>query len=471
MMPIAFDIGFGKTPDEIFKESLPVQGSIPEWLSGDLLRNGPGTYIVGNEEYRHWFDGLAMLHRFSFNAGEVSYRNKFLECNAYNAAMQNNRIVYPEFATIPHYSFIGRIKKVFKGSMTDSAKVNIGKVDGKILALGETSMQVEFDPSTLDSIRIFNYDSKVNRHMTTVHPLHDRLLDRDYNITARFNRVSRYRVLRIGESRKPSLEASIRVKEVSYMHSFGMSPNYFILTEFPLLVNPLSIVLSPRPYIENFRWKPEKGTRIHIINRKTGSRDALLVTDPFFAFHHVNTFEKDGLLFMDIVCYPDSDVVHSFYIERIREGKKALPLGELRRYIIDLSDLSVRFEVLGNAGMEMPRYDDSEYSMDGTYQYVYGIGVNSEKPESFYNQLVKQDIQTGRSKTWYEEGSYPGEGVFIGKPGRKTEDDGVLVSVVLNEKKENSFLLVLDAASFEEIARAEVPHPILFGYHGAHLGG
>ena len=29
-----------------------------------------------------------------------------------------------------------------------------------------------------------------------------------------------------------------------------------------------------------------------------------------------------------------------------------------------------------------------------------------------------------------------------------------------------SYLLVLDARSLDEIGRAYVPHPILFGYHG-----
>lgn len=51
-------------------------------------------------------------------------------------------------------------------------------------------------------------------------------------------------------------------------------------------------------------------------------------------------------------------------------------------------------------------------------------------------------------------------------PTAAAEDEGVVLSVVLNTGKGNSFLLVLDAASFTERARAEVPHPIPFGFHG-----
>lgn len=46
-----------------------------------------------------------------------------------------------------------------------------------------------------------------------------------------------------------------------------------------------------------------------------------------------------------------------------------------------------------------------------------------------------------------------------------------VLSVVLNAQKGNSFLLVLDAHTFEEIGRAEVPHSIPFGLHGQYFPG
>ena len=55
------------------------------------------------------------------------------------------------------------------------------------------------------------------------------------------------------------------------------------------------------------------------------------------------------------------------------------------------------------------------------------------------------------------------------EPGRDGEDDGVVLSVVLDTNAGRSFLLVLDAGSFEEIARAEAPHHIPFGFHGQYF--
>ena len=107
---------------------------------------------------------------------------------------------------------------------------------------------------------------------------------------------------------------------------------------------------------------------------------------------------------------------------------------------------------------------DGRLSTSPDLHYVYGVGLQG--PRGFYDQLVKIDARTGATATWHESGCYPGEGVFASRPGREEEDDGVLLSVVLDARRGTSFLLVLDAATFTEVARAELPHPVLFGYHG-----
>jgi carotenoid cleavage dioxygenase-like enzyme len=73
------------------------------------------------------------------------------------------------------------------------------------------------------------------------------------------------------------------------------------------------------------------------------------------------------------------------------------------------------------------------------------------------------------SKTWSEDDCYPGEPVFVATPDAVKEDDGLILSVVLDATNNKSFLLVLDAVTFLEVARAEVPHPIPFGFHGQYF--
>jgi len=89
---------------------------------------------------------------------------------------------------------------------------------------------------------------------------------------------------------------------------------------------------------------------------------------------------------------------------------------------------------------------------------------------SFTNRLVKIHVQIGDSVSWTEQNCQPGEPVFVPRHGAKVEDDGVVLSVVLDPNSGKSFLLVLDSKSFKEIARASVPHHIPFGIHGQYYG-
>ena len=58
-------LGFEPVREECAGVSLPVEGDLPDWLSGTLLRNGPGTFAAGDRRLNHWFDGFGMLRRFA----------------------------------------------------------------------------------------------------------------------------------------------------------------------------------------------------------------------------------------------------------------------------------------------------------------------------------------------------------------------------------------------------------------------
>ena len=117
--------GFDSLEEETHLDGLPVQGELPPWLQGSLIRTGPAKWEVGDRAMNHWFDGFAMLHRFSFADGDVSYANRFLESRAYRAARDQGRIAYSEFATDPCRSLFARVSAMFSPKLTDNANVNL----------------------------------------------------------------------------------------------------------------------------------------------------------------------------------------------------------------------------------------------------------------------------------------------------------------------------------------------------------
>lgn len=70
---------------------------------------------------------------------------------------------------------------------------------------------------------------------------------------------------------------------------------------------------------------------------------------------------------------------------------------------------------------------------------------------------------------WQAPQAYPGEPVFVGGPDAEAEDEGVVLSVVLDAAAAQSYLLVLNAQSFTEQARVVLPHVMPFHFHGQYF--
>ena len=462
--PAYLDPGFRINQEEREINDLKVTGSFPDWISGDLIRNGPGMVTI-DKPMRHWFDGLAMLHKFSIRNGTVSYKSRFLDCQAYRSAKETGKISYADFATDPCRSLFGKIQTIFNPDpkITDSAKVNVGKAGDDLYAWGEPLMQIKIDPATLKTLGVFHFEKNPGNRMTTAHPHTDH---RDaYNLVAQYGPLNYYKIYGFKDTVREL--TSIPVREPSYMHSFGMSENYFIISEFPLVVQSLKLALRLRPFIENFKWKPSQGTRFFIVDRRTGKTVFKVTTDAFFSFHHVNAFEKEGRLIVDMVNYEDASIIEHYYINRLSVAEKPLPSGRMERFEFDTERKKlVTRRVLSGTCIELPHIHYESTHGKAEYRFVYGCGVNASRPNEFYNQIVKIDLHSGLTDSWFTPGCYPGEPVLIPHPERNAEDHGVLLSVVLNAETGASFLLALNAGDLKEIGRADLQHPVLFGYHG-----
>jgi carotenoid cleavage dioxygenase-like enzyme len=354
---------------------------------------------------------------------------------------------------------------MFSPDFTDNPNVNLARIGERYIAMTETPMPIEFDPETLGTIGHLKYADSLKAHVTTAHPHHDAERDELVNYVARFSRVSEYVLygLPAGGSERRVI-AKLPVQRPAYMHAFGMSGRHLILAEYPLRVNPLKLAVSGRPFIENYVWAPEEGAKFQVVDRETGALRGTYETDAFFCFHHVNAFERgESELVVDLIAYDDPTIIEALYLDE--HGPRApVSSSELRRYVIDLAGGAVRWEKLDEGTVELPRID---YARSNTRDYAYAYFAGSGG--DWLDRLVKVDVREGARREWSAPDCYPGEPIFVRRPGDEAEDGGVVLSVVLDAAAGRSFLLVLDAGSFEELARAEAPHHIPFGFHGQYL--
>jgi len=208
--------------------------------------------------------------------------------------------------------------------------------------------------------------------------------------------------------------------------------------------------------------------------------------DAFFTFHHINAYEEDDQLVVDVAAYKNGGMVGSLkhYAEdTLREDFRPFP----RRYVLPLKipegtevgtnlvtmngtsakatlikrgknshpTIYLEPEHLTDSTVELPRIN---YSYNGgDYNYFYGICVdgntqdlNIMEPDS----LSKTNIKTKEVTRWYEKGKSPSEPIFVPNPNGKAEDDGVLLTALSHTEQPNAVtLLVLDAKNMKEVAR------------------
>ena len=463
---VGSELGFQDLDAELEPAELDVEGALPDWLGGSLLRTGPARWDLEAGSVRHWFDGLAMLHRFAFADGRVTYANRFLRSRAFEAAERDGRLAFREFATDPCRSAFKRISTLFdaRAQLTDNGAVNITRLGDEYLALTETPLPVAFDPRTLETVGV---RGEPPADISTAHPHHDPQRGELVGHGIRLGARSSYVVYAQRDAADRRTVARIPVRRPAYQHSFGLTPRHAVVFEGPFVVNPLGLALADRPFIENFRWRPEQGTRFWVVDRDRGGVAGPWTSEPFFCFHTVNTYEEDGDVVIDLVAYDDASVVPALGLGRLRAGEP-VPVPELRRFRLPLRGPGrIRGETLSEAPLELPRIDYRRRN-GRPYRTTYGIAADAQP--LFAGGILKVDVTTGEAERWTEPNAFAGEPVYVPRPGAEREDDGVLLSVVLEPDRGASSLLVLDAADLSELGRARVPHHIPFGFHGQHFG-
>jgi beta,beta-carotene 9',10'-dioxygenase len=322
-----------------------------------------------------------------------------------------------------------------------------------------------FDRHTLETIGVYDYE-KTDAQLSTAHPHFDFARKMGFTYAAKIGVSSEYLFYNLNGT-KLDLLATVPIKKLAYIHSFGMTEHYLLLAEYAFkLSNVLGLVVSSKPFIENFEWLPDEGSRLLVIDKASGKIVSEAETEPFFAFHHINAFERDGEIVADFAAYPDAKIVRQFYLDALRADGAGIATSEFRRYRIPLSGgKRATYELVTDENIEFPRINYEQYN-GKPYGCVFGTSIQ-QGTTGFYNQLTKFDVATGAVKKWYEADCYPGEPVFVAAPEASNEDTGAVLSVVFDSQRDTSFLLVLDGRSFEEIARARLPqHIIPFGFHG-----
>nr|XP_053644350.1 carotenoid isomerooxygenase-like [Cherax quadricarinatus] len=318
-----------------------VKGTVPPWLRGSYLLDGPGRMTYGENEFNHVFDGSALLQKFTFGETGVSFASRFLRSYAYTTNLEHKQIVVSEFGTTGKSIAKSALSKLgdkfaFDKMFSDNAPVGVVIFGGEYYCTTEAPFLHKINPNTLETI------SKVDLHkelgINSQCPNPRTLADgTTLNILHGVGATGpKYDIMTFpatpleGKSSvfaKPKKIGSVDARwklNPCHMHSFGLTENYLVLLEQPLTIDVRAMVantIREKPFIGGMEWLENKLVKIHLVSRETGKEVKLKIKcESFFFMHIINSYEKDNHVIIDVNAYKKPDLLHAFHLKNLRVG-------------------------------------------------------------------------------------------------------------------------------------------------------
>jgi len=437
---------------------LDVNGSLPEWLDGVLYRNGFGKFEGNGFQFNHLFDSLSFILRFNISNGAVSYTAKLLKSNYFVQSL----FKIPEYRTLggttPDMNFNEKLKTILH-SNHDNFNANIMRLGPHITAISDMLGNIIIDKN-LDYNGKYPFEDGKLDLISSAHPSYLRgELGVHLNYKAIFFPFPRYSFYYVDTTKSEPYYRqqliNIYSEKLSYVHSFSETDNYIIFITYPLYWN-IEKILSSTTILPTLEWHPEDKATLYIIDKFDKNIFRKYKLDAFFSFHHINAYQDGFALYFDLIAYRDASILEEFYLKNISNSSGFVG-GYLRKYKIDMEIDHISYSEYNQYKLEMPVLNMKRKGL--IYKYFYSICSKEEGMS-----ICKVNRLDGSIIEWKQENHFPSEPIFVGNS--KSEDDGVLLSVVLDENRGESYLLVLSSLTMDEMARVYLNMSVPMSCHG-----
>lgn len=243
------------------------------------------------------------------------------------------------------------------------------------------------------------------------------------------------------------------------------TPNWSILCDFPLFWDEELLKRD----VHVTRLHEGMPSRFALIPRYGQPEDIRwFEADPTFVLHFINAHEEGDEVILDGYFeedpYPPPIESAGEYAHMMAYVDEHSFKPKLHRWRFNLADGTTKEERLDDRILEFGMMNQRYLGLP--YRYAYST---TSKPGWFlFNGFVKHDLETGASEqVMLEDGRYGSEAPFAPRTDAKDEDDGYLVSFVIDENRGTSECILIDCKRFADgpICRIALPHKISSGTH------
>ena len=451
--------------DEAVCARVDVEGSLPSYVRGACVLNGPGRFARGDLRYRHWLDGDGMVASLAVDRDGARFTNRFVRSDKFVREEAAQRPVYRTFGT----AFAG--DQLARGIGLESpVNVSVYAYRGALLAFGEQGLPWAVDPLTLETRGLYTFDNQLNGVTPfSAHPKIDHRTGELFNFGVSFSREHPLlNVFRFAADGALVYRRRLPLPYPSSIHDFAISGSYLLFYVSPLLLDVEAMLRGGATVMDALSWVPERGSHLLVVSRETGQLVASIPIGHRYCLHLINAFEQDGRVLVDVVeyeqpLYSEYQVVPNLFTDTFR--------GHPVRFTVDPDAGAVleRHDVAYSCSPDFPAHDlDATGRAYGEF-WMLGIGAAGRRGRKFFDQLVRIDWETGAADVYQSPSRQylGGEPAFVPEPG--VPRSGVVICQSFDADRTASSMLVFDAFDVAKgpLATIRLPAPIPLLFHSA----
>jgi all-trans-8'-apo-beta-carotenal 15,15'-oxygenase len=440
---------------------LRVEGTLPKELRGTFYRNGPGSFGVGGERRAsHWFDGDGAVTAVRIEGGAATGATRLVATPWLARERAAGRRLFGGYDT----PLVRPIQEILFRDVKNPANTSVMVHQDRLYALCEGGKPFEISQDDLATLGERDLDGIVTKAFSA-HPHRVPRRRATYGFGLAIGRKTTVDTYALPDEGRPRRLGSFALDGQRMNHDFAVTARHLVFFFAPFYFSLLR-ALTGHGLVTGGRWKASRGTEIVVVPIDDPSRIVRFTVPAFCMEHVVNAFERDGgEIVVDYVHYDDLRGLED-YVSGIAGGAPKRGLAStLRRAIVDPARRTFRSEPLLDEPVELPRIDPRAEGSPHCYTYAVSFADALAPPSS----ILKHDRESGRIDRWAPgDGAYPSEAVFVPREGGGAEDDGFLLTLVLDVRARTSHLAILDAGRMGDgpIARCHFDQAIPFGFHG-----
>lgn len=439
-------------------QPLQIEGTLPKGLRGTFYRNGAARHEIGDMRYHHWFDGDGMVHAYRFDENGVTHLSRFVDTAKSLKESAAGHPIYPGFGTL-----LPNMEGASKPDDLNTANINIIRHNGELLALWEGGSAHRLDPETLETLGLKTWSKPTAGAPFGAHPRTDAdgtMWNIGYAPTA-----GALILYRISPNGKVVDTGVLPMASVPMVHDFMITQKHLVL-----FLSPYAFHKDREgAFIEHFKWQPDQGARVLIIEKDDLSAIREVEAPPVWIFHFANAHqEASGQIRFSAPVYDGPEIMTDTFREVMRGRDVDSKASQFMS--MTLNPESGVFQSSVIEGLDRAEFPRIAPDLQGQrHRYTYAMQASDRGPTQAFDHVVRIDHDAQTTQRYrFADHELAEEHIFVPDTSNDAEGSGWLLGTSLDIERKVTVLNIFHADAVQDgpIARASLDHAVPLGLHG-----